>query len=73
MVIETRKPRVFLVSATESENIRDVLEQGLSSVAEVTPWNREYLWRPGHFIADILLGFPNLFDFAVVINIRSRR
>lgn len=67
MVTNTRKPMVFVLSSTESGQIRDVLVDCLTSVAEVIPWNREELWQPGEFIADRLLEFPYGYDFAIAI------
>lgn len=64
-----RKPKIFVVSSTESEEIRDALKKNLESMTKVdiTPWNREDLWRPGHFIVDTLLQFPCDYDFAIAI------
>jgi predicted nucleotide-binding protein len=67
MVTDTRKPTVFVLSSTESGDIRDVLVDCPSSVADVIPWNREDLWQPGEFIAARLLDFPYRYDFAIAI------
>ena len=64
-----RKPRIFVLSSTESGKIRDAVEKNLNSMTEVeiTLWNREQLWLPGHFILDTLLRFPCNYDFAIAI------
>src|SRR5687768_3306007 len=68
-MVKRRKSKVFVVSSTESEKIRDVLINSLRSMVEVeiTPWNREDLWQPSHFIVDTLLQFPYSYDFAIAI------
>lgn len=61
-------PRVFVISSTESKNILDVVVAQLNDeIAEVVPWNRDELWVPGKFIAEVLLALPYAFDFAVAI------
>lgn len=60
-------PRIFVVSSKESGNIRDVLVEKLTAVADVVPWNRDDLWVPGKFILQVLLDFPHMYDFAIAV------
>ena len=67
MLNPPRKPRVFIVSSTETHLVSEVIKNCLKRHAEVVPWYLDSVWKHGDFILQVLLEQAPKYDFAVII------
>lgn len=66
---DERKPRVFIASASESEEVVNEIKRQLeeSGTADVIPWFQQGVFESGDFILDALLDRSKCYDFAVIV------
>jgi hypothetical protein len=64
---KTRKPRTFIVSATESQDVVEVLSECLNKVSDVVPWHLPSNWAVGTFVLENLLEHARRYDFAIIV------
>ena len=67
MLNPPRKPRVFIVSSSETHLVSEVIKNCLKRHAEVVPWYLDSVWKHGDFILQVLLEQAPKYDFAVII------
>ena len=67
MLNPPRKPRVFIVSSTETHLVSEVIKNCVKRHAEVVPWYLDSVWKHGDFILQVLLEQAPKYDFAVII------